>query len=454
MPDKRIKQILKATEALGQGYFHVDVPVGEDDLGRLGYAVRGLGQLLDQRFRELRLLTEVTEKINAGLVLDDILDSVFDSFRPIIPYNRIGFALLEQEDKVVRARWARSDFAELHLGGDFSLPLAETSLARLLQSGVPRILNDLEEYSQQHPDSKSTRLLLEEGMLSSLTCPLIANGRPIGFMFFTCRYANAYQETHVDLFREIAGQLAIIVEKSRLYERLLELNEEKNRLLGVAAHDLRNPIGVALGYLRLVLAGTVGEVAPDQRRLLEKVENSCQRMLALVNDLLDVSAIEAGRLNLDLEPVDLGPYLAEVVETGALLASQKGIEMCADLSSDLPTVRLDRRRFEQVLQNLLSNAVKFSHSGTTVTVSARAERDKVRICVRDQGQGIQPEEIGRLFRDFIRGSSRPTAGETSTGLGLAISRRIVEAHGGEISASSQPGRGATFKVILPTEGPF
>jgi len=436
---------------MGQGCFHIEVPVGEDDLGRLGYAVRGLAELLDQRFRELRLLTEVTEKINAGLVLDQILDSVFDSFRPIIPYNRIGFALLEQEDTVVRARWARSDYAELRLGNDFHLPLAQTSLAEVLRSGVPRVLNDLEEYSRQHPHSESAQLLVQEGMLSSLTCPLIANGRPVGFMFFTCRYANAYQKVHVELFREIAGQLAIIVEKSRLYERLLELNEEKNRLLGVAAHDLRNPIGVALGYLRLVLAGTVGEVAPAQRRLLEKVENSCQRMLALVNDLLDVSAIEAGRLNLEPEAVDLRPFLAEVAETNSLLAGQKGIQVRAELPGDLPVVRLDRRRFEQVLHNLLSNAMKFSHSGTTITLSAEADRNGVRICVQDQGQGIRPEEIGRLFRDFVRVSTRPTAGEASTGLGLAISRRIVEAHGGTIAVSSQPGQGARFTVTLPAD---
>jgi len=278
-------------------------------------------------------------------------------------------------------------------------------------------------------------------------------GRPIGFMFFTCRYTNAYQAVHVDVFREIAGQLSVIVEKSRLYERLLTLNEEKNRLLGVAAHDLRNPIGVAQGYLRLVLAGTVGPVNQAQRMLLERVEKSSQRMLDLVNDLLDVSAIEAGRLNLDLDQVDLEPYLAEILETSALLAAEKNIRLVTEVRGPLPRIRLDRRRFDQVLHNLLTNAVKFSYPGTTITLGARAEPRTVQIFVQDQGQGIRSEELGRVFKAFARGSARPTGGERSTGLGLAISHRIVEAHGGSIAVQSHPGEGACFTVTLPLPHP-
>ncbi|MGI5843863.1 MAG: ATP-binding protein [Candidatus Xenobium sp.] len=453
MPDKRIQQILQAAEAMSQGAFFVEVPVGEDEIGRLGHAVQTLGILLEQRYRELRILTQVTEKINAGLLLDEVLESVYESFRPIIPYHRIGLALLEQDDQIVRTRWARSDFPEVRLGDDFSLPLAETSLARVLDSGEARILNDLEEYLQQHPDSTSTRLLLEEGMLSSLTCPLIAMGHPIGFIFFTCRYTNAYQTAHVDLFREIAGQLSIIVEKSRLYERLLTLNEEKNRLLGVAAHDLRNPIGVAQGYLKLVLAGTVGPLNPAQRKLLERVERSSLRMLNLVNDLLDVSAIESGRLNLDLEEVELEPYLAEVLETSALLAAEKSITLLAEVQRPLPRVRLDRRRFDQVLHNLLTNAVKFSQSGTIITLGARTEPHAVQIFVQDQGQGLCDEELGRVFKALARGSTRPAGDERSTGMGLAISSRIVEAHGGSIAVQSNPGEGARFIVTLPLSHP-
>lgn len=452
--DQRLRRILEATEALGRGQFSVEFPVGDDDVGRLGYALRGLAESMDQRFRELRTLSKVTEQINAGLVLDDVLDSVFESFRPIIPYHRIGFALLEQDDTVVRARWARSDSKEVRLGLNFNLPMERTSLGKVLASGKPRILNDLEAYLQEHPDSLSTRLIVEEGMRSSLTCPLIAMGRPIGFIFFSCMQKEGYRDVHVEIFREIAGQLSVIVEKSRLYQRLLELNEVKNRFLGIAAHDLRNPIGVIQGYLHLILNGLVGDVPDRQRRLLEKVERSCQKMHDLVNDLLDLSAIEAGQLNLEAEPVELGPYVSELAETHSLLAAAKGIRLETDLPDDLPTVRLDRRRFEQVLDNLITNAVKFSYPGTVIHVGAEQVGTRVRLFVRDQGQGIPPEEVGRLFQDFARGTSKPTAGESSTGLGLAISRRIVEAHGGTIGVQSQPGRGATFTITLPRGTPL
>lgn len=449
MPDRRIREYLQATEALSRGQFAVEVPVGDDEVGRLGHALRGLGGQLERQFQEIRTLSRVTEKINAGLLLDEVLDSVFESFRPIIPYDRIGFSLLEQEDTVVRARWARSDAPVIRIDRDFCLPLERTSLGRLLETGQPRILSDLQAYLEEHPGSTATRLMVAEGMRSSLTCPLIAMGRPVGFMFFSSLQPDTYREVHVEIFRQIAGQLATIVEKGRLYQKLFELNELKNRFLGIAAHDLRNPIGVARGYLKLLLGGVVGTVPDEQRKLLEKVERSCARMLDLVNDLLDLSAIEAGQLTLEPDEVDLVSFLAEVAEAHEIHARAKSIAIETSLPPGLPKVRLDRKRFEQVLDNLLSNAVKFSHPGTTVTLGAEARGPKVRLSVRDQGQGIPEDEVSRLFHEFGRTSIRPTGDEKSTGLGLAISRRIVEGHGGRIEVESELGKGSTFVVTLP-----
>jgi len=136
--------------------------------------------------------------------------------------------------------------------------MAGSSLERVLATGEPRILDDLEAYLAAHPRSESTRLIVAEGVRSSLTCPLVANGKPVGFLFFSSRERGTYRRAHVELFMEIAGQLALIVEKSRLYELLLELDQVKNRFLGMAAHDLRNPIGVVRSYAELLQEDFLG----------------------------------------------------------------------------------------------------------------------------------------------------------------------------------------------------
>ncbi|MCZ7544136.1 MAG: GAF domain-containing protein [Anaerolineae bacterium] len=268
--DQRIHRYMSAIERMIGGVFDLDLgPHADDALGDLGRGLEALAGVLAARSRELESLSFITEQLNAGLVLDDTLEQVFYTFRNVIPYNRIGFSLLVEEDgeTMVRARWAKTDQPDVALEVGYQAPLAGSSLQHIVDTGEPRILNDLEAYIQEHPDSESTRLMLREGIRSSLTCPLIANGVCIGFMFFSSTEPNAYHQAHVRIFKQIAGELSLIVEKGRLVDRLLaknaaieaqnrqlhELNEMKNRFLGMAAHDLRNPLAVALSASQYLL---------------------------------------------------------------------------------------------------------------------------------------------------------------------------------------------------------
>jgi two-component sensor histidine kinase len=450
MTDIRILKYLDAAKAMKMGTFPVVLPIeGADEISQLGKALQELSLTLERKFTEIERLLRITEDINSGLVLDEVLDHVFESFRPVIPYERIGFSLLVDNGKTLRARWAKSDAPELKITGGYEAPMAGSSLQRIIDTGQPRILNDLEDYLAKHPRSESTRLVVEEGMKSSLTCPLIAMGKHVGFMFFSSMKKGAYTNVHVSIFQQIAGQLAAIVEKGRLYQELIELNELKNRFLGMAAHDLRNPIAAVKGLSGIMLEGYLGDLADEQKEVLQKMDDACESMLALINDLLDVSAIESGKLTLDLEPVDLHEYLTEVYETNKILARSKSIEIKMELPEELPRVRMDKNRISQVINNLITNAIKFSHSKTTITLGARKENDTVAIAVTDQGQGIPEEEISKVFSEFGRVSVQPTAGEKSTGLGLAIVKRMVEAHDGGISVTSEVGKGSTFEFTLP-----
>jgi transcriptional regulator with GAF, ATPase, and Fis domain len=188
----------------------------------LGQELQELAASLEMRYQERRTLNQITVKINSGLRLDQILEEVYRDFRNLIPYNRIGISLLDEGGKVLRARWAKTNRRKVKLGAGYSGEMPGSSLQVILETRQPRILNDLPDYLSKKPESGSTRLIVEEGYHSSLTCPLIANGVAIGFIFFSSVERNAYADVHVEIFSQIADQLSVIVEKDRLVSELAE----------------------------------------------------------------------------------------------------------------------------------------------------------------------------------------------------------------------------------------
>lgn len=454
--DGRIPLLIEAAVKMRQGCHDVVLPVeGDDDVARLGRAMRDLSDSLRRCAREREAQRQLNETVNAGLTVTEVLDRIYDTFRPYIPYQRIGLSLLEDNGRVATARWVRSDGGALCLKAGYSAPMEGSSLARILETGEPRVINDLEEYLFLHPESHSTKLILEEGFHSSFTCPLVVQGKPVGFLFFSSMERDAYRHAHVGLYMHLALQLSIVIEKGRLYQDLMDLNALKSRFLGLAAHDLRSPLAVVKGYVQVLLHGSLGPIPAPQQKVLAIVERNCNGVLALINDLLDFSAIESGHFELGLKQVDLQDFVESFRETEEMLATPKGIALRIEMDSALRgrDFLLDPRRIRQVLGNLVSNALKFSMPGTTICLRVTSEKQDLRFEVVDEGQGIPAEDLSRLFQEFGRARVRPTAGESSTGLGLAICRRIVQAHGGRIWVESQVGVGSTFSFVLPVEPP-
>ena len=450
MIDPRIIKYRDIAAAMKKGMFDFEVPAGpKDEIGQLGQALLELGHALKKQFDQFHLLCKVTAQINAGLTLDEILNQIFASFKSLIPYDRVGLSLLEENGRVVRAQWVRSNTATVNITPGYTARMEGSNLQRIVETGQPRIINDLPAYLQAHPDSESTRLIVEEGMRSSLTFPLVGMHHPIGFLFFNSMQLNTYQNSHVELFLQIVSQLSTIVEKSRLYHQSIELNQMKNRFLGIAAHDLRSPISIIMNYVEYLLEGHPGKITEPQDNILNKILKVSEKMLNLVNELLDVNAIEAGRLELIMHPIDLTKYLKECYEENLMLAKAKSIELVLDLEPELPVLVMDPHRIDQVLNNLINNAIKFSYPNTTITLRVRVQDQDVTISVQDQGQGIPAQEVDKLFTEFGKTSVRATAGEKSTGLGLAIVKRIVELHGGRIWVESKVGVGSVFTFTLP-----
>jgi signal transduction histidine kinase len=251
---------------------------------------------------------------------------------------------------------------------------------------------------------------------------------------------------------EIKSQLLkkLIFKYAEAERKLAEANQMKNKLIGLVAHDLRSPLASIRGLSEILIDGGVGSFTGEQRDFLSTIYSASNTMLTLVNDILDVSTIESGKLELHIKKESLKRLIKERVNIIKVLSDQKGIAIRSRLA-DIPDVPFDRNRIAQVIDNLLGNAIKFSPHGKSVYIALSRNGSVATVKIRDEGVGISKEDMPRLFKEFQTLGVEPTGGEKCTGLGLAIAKKIIDEHRGAIEIKSSPGKGATFIVTLPLE---
>jgi signal transduction histidine kinase len=398
---------------------------------------------LGKRRDQLSRINAIVKAINAQHAFQDLLDSLLEQL-PIVKGEEKAAALIW--DKGARA------FQYMAARGWQLQELASRSMS--VEEAEARYVVGAEEVYDDIFVAKGTRP--DETALghpwSMLTLRIKIDERIEGYLIFD-RFADerGFAEHDLMILRDLKIHIISAFIKTRMLQELVALNENKNRFLGVAAHDLRNPLGVIIAWTEIVIRQLrSGRFSPEQGvQHLERVVSEAERMNRLVNDLLDISAIEAGKLNLDLGKLQIEVILNDIKQLYSQIAAEKGIRLAVENATELPDVLADRDRIVEVLENLISNAVKFTKPGGKVHVYCELDGSDVVVNVADSGQGLTSDDLRVVFKRYGRLSARPTGGEPSTGLGLAIVNKIVRQHGGQTWVESEKDKGATFSFSLP-----
>ena len=290
-----------------------------------------------------------------------------------------------------------------------------------------------------------------------LTVPMLREGVAIGVLSLTRSEVRPFTDRQIDLATTFADQAVIAIENVRLFDeiqdksrQLAEASQHKSQFLANMSHELRTPLNAILGYSELIADGVYGEPTEKMLTVLKRLESNGKHLLGLINAVLDLSKIEAGRLVLDFADYSLTGVVETVCTAVEPLAADKKLALKIRASTDLPAGHGDERRLTQVLLNLVGNAIKFTDSGEVV-ITATASNGSFDVSVKDTGPGISPADQAKLFQEFQQADSSITRKKGGTGLGLAISKRIIELHGGKIWLKSQVGQGSTFFVTLPVK---
>jgi signal transduction histidine kinase len=331
------------------------------------------------------------------------------------------------------------------------IPSRDTGTGRALLEGkvihIPDVHTD--------PDYHWEEARKLGGFRSMLGVPMLREGLPVGVFTLTRSEVRPFTDKQIELATTFADQAAIAIENVRLFDeiqdksrQLEEASRHKSQFLANMSHELRTPLNAILGYTELIMDGVYGDTPDKMRATLERVQRNGRHLLGLINDVLDLSKIEAGQLTLSIGDYSLRQVVHDVFSAVESLAAEKRIGFKVQMAKELPPGRGDELRLRQVLLNLVGNAIKFTDQGEVV-ISAGASNGSFEVAVRDTGPGISKSDQQKIFEEFQQADNSTTKAKGGTGLGLAIARRIMELHGGRLWVESELGRGSKFTFTLP-----
>ena len=409
---------------------------------------------LTRSVEELRALGEVGRAVGSTLDLETVLGTIVSRASQLSGGD--GGAIYEYDEtaRLFRLRGADSLEEEL-LEALRAAPVrfGEGAMGRAAAERMPVQIADVLVPGAY--EGRFRGLLERAGFRGLLAIPLLREETVVGALIVRRREPGLFPEATVSLLQTFAAQSVLAIQNARLYRELEEKGRElaeasrhKGQFLANMSHELRTPLNAILGYTELILDQIYGEVPDRIREVMDRIDRSGRHLLGLINDVLDLSKIEAGQLTLGLADYSLQEVVHAVVTQVEALAAEKGLALRVTVASELPAGRGDERRLTQVLLNLVGNAIKFTEAGE-VGIDASVRDGAFVVAVRDTGLGIAPADQAKIFEEFQQADSSSTRKKGGTGLGLSIARRIVALHGGRLTVESTPGAGATFTFTVP-----
>ena len=424
----------------------------KESYSRLEQTVEERTRDLARSVRELKALEEIGRTVASSLDLTAVLATIVDRAVELAQADAGAIFAYDKSLRVFRLKEAHGlDRAFVEEARTLSIPLAESMLGKAALERKPIAIPELED-ADLH---RIGELVRAAGFHSVLLLPLVGPEEILGALVVQRRAAGDFPPNTISLMQTFADQSVIAMHNAELFREVEErgrqlqiANEHKSQFFANMSHELRTPLNAVLGYAELLVDGLYGEMPPKAREVLERVQANGRHLLELINDVLDISKIEAGQLTLSMSDYSMRSIVESVVASTESLAKAKGLALTTEIADDLPIGRGDERRLTQVFLNIVGNAIKFTERGS-VDIRARAVNGAFDIAVRDTGPGIAADDQSRIFDEFQQVDASNTRQKGGTGLGLAIARRFTEMHGGTISLSSELGVGSEFRVILP-----
>jgi signal transduction histidine kinase/CheY-like chemotaxis protein len=417
-------------------------------------ALESRSEELSRKVEQLEALAEVGEAISSSLDPDEVLSTIVTHAVELSDTDGGSLMEFDEETQLFGVRTVYGTAPEVIEQLRHSrIHVEESFVGRTAASGVVAQIEDLDQLDELDPH---LAVLREAGWRSLVASPLMRAERIVGALVVRRKTPGGFTEETCELLSTLASQSAIALVNARLYQQLerqsaelAEASRHKSEFLASMSHELRTPLNAVIGFSEVLLERMFGELNERQADYLQDILSAGRHLLALLNDVLDLSKVEAGHMELDLRSFDLSEALSYTNSLVRERATQHQIHLHLDAPADeLGLIRADELRFKQVVLNLLSNAVKFTPDDGHVTLAARRVDGDVEVTVADTGVGIAPEDQARIFDSFQQGGRTASSAE-GTGLGLTLTRRIVELHGGTMWLESTVGVGSTFGFRIP-----
>lgn len=405
-----------------------------------------------KRTEEYRVLHEVAKILHNAQGMESMLKesmAALIGFKELEVEQKAGIFLADEEKKVLRLLCTIGDFSDEFLEKEKEIPYGNCLCGRVAVSGELLVSNSC--FTDKRHENQF------EGMTAHghYIVPLKSQEKMIGVLFLYTDENPPWYIRNQEILLSIGGLMADAIVSRRREEKihnknqqLEELNQVKNKFLGIASHDLRNPLYLIRSFSEILKDETVGEINAKQKDLLQKIFNASNFMRSLLDNLLDISKIESGKIELDKKIQDLNVTVRQQVELNQLLAKKKNIEIVMELK-EIPPFSFDHNSIIQVIGNFVGNAIIFSPPASVIKVFTETKEEQVWFSIQDEGPGLSEEDQSLLFKEFQTLTAKPTGGEKSTGLGLAICKKIIHLHGGEVWAKSRLGEGSRFYFTLP-----